>query len=63
MAELDPMRMEPATDNKSRKKRQRHIFFGIVRIYWRSGLMLISLILSRLVADFARPLAINRLLR
>lgn len=63
MEELDPYSMPPGIDEKSKKKRERHVFWGILRIYWKEGVMLSALLVVKLVSDFARPLAINKLLR
>ncbi|TFK36798.1 hypothetical protein BDQ12DRAFT_699326 [Crucibulum laeve] len=44
------------------KKKKRHLFFGIMRVFYREYLILALMITIQVMASFASPLGINRLL-
>lgn len=66
MFELDPHAI-PQKENEEaeawKKRKGRHVFWGILRVHWRAMVGLTALLVANLVSDFSRPLAINKLLR
>ncbi|KAJ7449167.1 hypothetical protein FB451DRAFT_1375079 [Mycena latifolia] len=50
-------------DSFSGSKSRRHIFFGLIRIFYKEFSMLAGLLLFRVVSNFSSPIAMNRLLQ
>jgi hypothetical protein len=51
--------LDPFTNETSR---QRHLFFGLMRIFRRDYMMMAFMVVIEVICGFARPLGINRLL-
>ncbi|KAJ7185322.1 multidrug resistance-associated ABC transporter [Mycena filopes] len=49
-------------DKFSGAQAKHHLFFGLMRVFWREFLTLAGLILVRVAASYSGPLAMNRLL-
>ncbi|KAJ7697209.1 P-loop containing nucleoside triphosphate hydrolase protein [Mycena rosella] len=50
-------------DSFSGSKTRRHIFFGLMRVFYREFTILAGLLVVRVVANFSSPMAMNRLLQ
>ncbi|KAL7412630.1 hypothetical protein BDY24DRAFT_442169 [Mrakia frigida] len=60
--ELDPVLMPQGSADKSKRKRSRHLGWGMLQIFWKDAIVLALLLFGKLLSDFARPLAIQMLL-
>ncbi|KAL0950640.1 hypothetical protein HGRIS_007428 [Hohenbuehelia grisea] len=64
-AHLDPLGHQTATDKEAVVRSlvaKRHLFFGLMRTFWREYLILTLMLVFVVAADFASPIGINRLL-
>ncbi|KAJ7029298.1 P-loop containing nucleoside triphosphate hydrolase protein [Mycena alexandri] len=50
-------------DKFSGSKANHHIFFGLLRVFWREFLTLVGLLMVRVAANYSGPFAMNRLLQ
>ncbi|KAJ7667031.1 hypothetical protein B0H17DRAFT_1210523 [Mycena rosella] len=50
-------------DSFSGSKTRRHIFFGLMRVFYREFAILTGLLVVRVIANFSSPIAMNRLLQ
>ncbi|KAJ7512528.1 P-loop containing nucleoside triphosphate hydrolase protein [Mycena galericulata] len=50
-------------DTFSSRKARRHIFFGLMRVFYREFMILAGLLVFRVVMNYSSPVAMNRLLQ